>query len=486
MTTLVWCQRELRLQHNAALQMALNKAQKQPRLVIFGYFYDEKTTLGGPQSANTLWLAKALASLQQDAGAQGGALWIVDGDFATQFHELLSAQKVKEVIYSFQPGEPFTTQQNQAADICKTLGVKLTPLYSEFLIEPGNFANQQGKPYLVFTPFYNALLKQNFRIQHIEASIPDLSATAQITQPEKTKSLPASLSALIQKPWAQKMLAHWQISEADAWQVFENFITNAVQNYATDRDFPALDASSRLSPYLHFGQVSLSALFHEGQARIANGSLKAEAAMPWLRQLVWKEFARHLLCWFPHTETQPFQSKYTQMDWAQEDSATQAWQLGQTGIPIIDAGMRELWETGTMHNRVRMLVASLLTKNLNQHWLLGKAWFDFTLFDADPANNVMGWQWVAGCGVDAAPYYRLFNPVTQSVKFDEKADYIRRWVPELKNLSNKAIHAPWEHPMECQMKAIELGKNYPTPLVNLAESRLEHLERVQSLKASQQ
>ena len=478
MTTLVWCQRELRLQHHLGLQMAL----KQPDLVIFSYFHDPKLTLGGTESANTLWLAKSLQALQSDIQNLGGALWIHEGDFAEQFSQLLKSQNITEVIYSFQPGEPFVTQQNLALQICQTLQVKLTPLYSEFLIEPSRFSNQQGKPYLVFTPFYKALMQRQDECHTVDAALPDLKATAQIPVPESAKQLPQSLQALLQKPWAQKLLAHWDISEAAAWQQADSFLANSVHNYDAERDFPAIDASSRLSPYLQFGQISVSGLFSECQARIANGSLKAEAVQPWMRQLIWKEFARHLLCWFPHTQNQPFQAKYNAMDWADADKNTQAWQLGQTGIPIIDAGMRELWATGTLHNRLRMLVASLLTKNLHQHWLLGKNWFDFTLFDADPANNVMGWQWVAGCGVDAAPYYRLFNPVTQSVKFDAEGLYIRRWVPELKNLSNKAIHAPWEHTQECQIKGIILGKTYPKPIVNLAESRQEHLARVQLLK----
>lgn len=172
------------------------------------------------------------------------------------------------------------------------------------------------------------------------------------------------------------------------------------------------------------------------------------------------------------------------MSWQEDLTSYQAWQKGLTGIPIIDAGMRELWETGTMHNRVRMLVASFLTKNLNQHWLQGKAWFDNTLFDVDPANNVMGWQWVAGCGVDASPYYRLFNPVTQSIKFDAKGEYLRQWLPELKNLSSKAIHAPWENQNECRLKGVVLGNDYPLPLVDLKQSRTTHLERVASMKVA--
>lgn len=473
---LVWLQREFRLSALPALQAALDL----PGQVIVAYFHDPKQQIG---EANSLWLAHSLDLLQKNMRAKGGDLWIVDGDFTIQFARLLSDYKVKQVMYSFQVGTPFMQMQQQALTICQQYKVALTPFYSEFLLEPQAISNQQNKPYLVFTPFYKALLARQASIIPLKEDIDSLESCGQIKPTNQAwLDLPADLQALVREPWAKKMMSHWQVGEQAAWDRLNDFIKQGINDYDHDRDFPILNATSRLSAYLHFGQINPRVIYYYLQALMAEDEIKAEQAMPWIRQLVWKEFARHLLVHFPQTEQEPFQSKYKAMSWQEDLPNYQAWQKGLTGIPIVDAGMRELWETGTMHNRVRMLVASFLTKNLNQHWLKGKAWFDNTLFDADPANNVMGWQWVAGCGVDASPYYRLFNPVTQSVKFDADGEYIRTWIPELKRLSSKAIHAPWEHQQECRLKGIELGKDYPQPLVDLKQSRTEHLERVNAMK----
>ena len=489
MTTLVWLQREFRLTAFPALQAALSSAEsaKPPGQVIFAYFHDPAQTVG---DANTLWLAHSLQKLQQAIRAKGGDLWILEGDFESQFSEVLSSYQVKQVFYTFQVGTPFKELQQQALGICQTQGVVLQPFYSEFLVEPDQIRNQQNNPYLVFTPFYKTLLAKQALIEPLDDSVGDLSATAVLKPFDQAwLNLPASLQTLLMLPWAQKLMANehasqpWQVGEDSAWQKLQSFIENDLADYDENRNFPKLSATSVLSPHLHFGEINPRAIFFYLQALIADGAVKYEQAMPWFRQLVWKEFAAHLLVNFPQTETEPFQSKYKNMPWQTDDESYQAWQKGLTGIPIIDAGMRELWQTGTMHNRLRMLVASFLTKNLNQHWLLGKAWFDHTLFDADPANNVMGWQWVAGCGVDASPYYRLFNPVTQSTKFDADGIYIKTWLPELKALSKKAIHAPWEYAAECQAKGIVLGQDYPLPIASLKQSRIAHLERVEAMKS---
>ncbi len=495
MTTLVWLQREFRLTALPALQAALSSSEdstsenseKSPGLVIFAYFHDPEQTVG---DANTLWLAHGLQTLQQAIRAKGGYLWIIEGGFESQFSEVLSSYQVKQVFYTFQVGAPFKELQQQALAVCQNQGVALQPFYSEFLVEPDKIRNQQNNPYLMFTPFYKTLLAKQALIEPLDESVGDLSATALLKPFDQAwLDLPTSLKALLTVPWAQKIMANvhasqsWQVGEEVAWQKLQHFIENDLADYNEDRNFPKLSATSLLSPHLHFGEINPRDIFFYLQALMADGSVKYDQAMPWFRQLVWKEFAAHLLVNFPQTETEPFQSKYQSMPWQTDETAYQAWQKGLTGIPIIDAGMRELWQTGFMHNRVRMLVASFLTKNLNQHWLLGKSWFDDTLFDADPANNVMGWQWVAGCGVDASPYYRLFNPVIQSTKFDADGVYIKTWLPELKALSKKAIHAPWEHTAECLAKGIVLGQNYPLPIVDLKQSCIAHLERVEAMKS---
>lgn len=491
MTTLVWLQREFRLTALPALQTALSSQasshHRSPGLVIFVYFHDPLHSVG---EANSLWLAHSLQKLQQEIRDKGGDLWMVEGDFSTQFSKVLSSHQVKQVFYTFQVGEPFKTQQKNALKVCQQLSVALQPFYSEFLLEPDQVRNQKDKPYLVFTPFYKALLAKQALIEPLDESVGDLSLTGKIKPNNQAwLSLPDSLQKLLAQPWAKKMPlneddgGHWQVGEMFAWQKLQHFIDTGLESYDEDRDFPKLNATSLLSPHLHFGEINPRSIFFTLQSLIAVGSVKYEQAMPWFRQLVWREFARHLLVNFPETEQEPFQVKYQKMSWCNDETSYQAWLQGCTGIPIIDAGMRELWQTGIMHNRVRMLVASFLTKNLNQHWLLGKAWFDNTLFDADPANNVMGWQWVAGCGVDASPYYRLFNPVVQSVKFDADGVYIKKWLPELKALSKKSIHAPWEHSAECLAKGVVLGEDYPLPIVDLKKSRVEHLARVEAMKS---
>ncbi|MBN2606550.1 MAG: deoxyribodipyrimidine photo-lyase [Thiotrichales bacterium] len=485
MTTLVWLQREFRLDYLTALNEALNKNDD----IILAYFHDPEKSIG---AANRVWLAHALETLTTDVAKRNGKLWIVSGNFADTFPKLLKDESIDQVYYTFQVGEPFTSMQQQAQDTCKALHVRLKPFFSEFWLKPTDFSNQQNRPYLVFTPFYNGLLKQQNHIQPLARLAKEtLAQTASKACPAHYRTLPDDLRQLKQQPWAQKIMAASQVGETPTWQILSDFITEKLQDYSNDRDFPAYNATSNLSTAIHFGHIPTRQLYFELQALIQSDANIAPAARAWLRQLAWREFARHLLYWFPQTQTTPFQEKYQQMLWRDEtdhDSKIliEKWQSGLTGIPIIDAGMRELWATGIMHNRVRMLVASFLTKNLNFHWLIGQHWFEETLLDADPANNIMGWQWVAGCGVDAAPYYRLFNPAVQSEKFDADGDYLRHWLPELSTLSKKAIHQPWKHESECVEKGIFLGKTYPHPIVNLEESRKAHMERVQMMKKTAQ
>ncbi|QKI88488.1 cryptochrome/photolyase family protein [Thiomicrorhabdus xiamenensis] len=476
-TTLVWLQRELRLSHLPALQDAIAQSDK----VALVYFHDPQRTLG---QANSVWLAHSLLRLQASLRHKGAELLLYSGDFAQQFALALQEIEPQQVFYSVQVGQPFTEMQNLALQMCKKRQVALQPFYSEFWFTPGEVVNKQGNPYVVFTPFYKAVVDKLPALQPLDERVvtrdEDWLKLHWPQLPAERFELPLSLREIQNRPWAQKLLQYWQPGEDAAWQQLQRFITQNLSDYDHDRDFPLLDATSRLSAYLHFGEISAQAIYFELIAYAEeNPQLNAQ---PWLRQLLWREFARLMLWFFPNTETEPFQQKFADMRWQDNAESLSAWQSGQTGIPIIDAGMRELWETGYMHNRVRMLVASLLTKDLNVNWRHGQAWFANTLLDADPANNAMGWQWVAGCGVDAAPYYRLFNPLRQSEKFDAQGDYIRKWVPELRTLSSKAIHAPWLYPQECVLKGINLGKHYPYPVVDLKRSRAQHLLRVDKLK----
>lgn len=477
MTTLVWLQRELRLQHHPALETALSSTAQNDDAVIVAYFHDPKHTVG---DANSAWLADSLLDLKQRLAAQGGALWLIEGDFAERFQTLLDTHSIKRVHYTFQLGEPFKTLQQTALTICKERNVTLTPFETENWLPYDRLRNQSGQPYKVFTPFYNALMQRIGDVEPFDETPLDFHTTARIDCPPEHDRLPQHLSALRHQPWAEKILKHWQIGEAQAWQKVDDFVENRLSHYAHDRDFPALAATSELSPHLHFGEL------HSRAVLLSLSPLNPDtptAAAGWIRQLAWREFARAILWHFPDTETTPFQPKFqgfftplSEQDEAHQDFY-QAWCRGKTGVPMIDAGMKQLWETGWMHNRVRMLVASWLTKNADIDWRAGEHWFRHTLVDADPANNVMGWQWVAGCGVDAAPYYRLFNPIRQSEKFDADGRYLRQWLPALTNWPSKRIHAPWISGAQP-----DLWSETPEPIVDLEASRQRHLEKVQALK----
>jgi deoxyribodipyrimidine photo-lyase len=266
------------------------------------------------------------------------------------------------------------------------------------------------------------------------------------------------------------MMEFWNIENLETKKVIKNFVEEALSDYPQNRDIPSLKGTSLVSPFLAWGQISIKHFYH-----FLN---QFPGAAPYQRQLIWREFAYHLLNHFPQSVTEPMNAKFKFFPWEDpsQKKSLKAWQKGMTGYPLIDAGMRQLWQTGWMHNRVRMVVASFLTKDLFISWQAGAKWFMDTLVDADLANNTMGWQWVAGCGVDAAPYFRIFNPVTQSEKFDPEGKYIRQYVPELKNLSSEYIHAPWMAPAEVLKKAgITLGQNYPAPLVDHASARQKAL-----------
>jgi len=272
-------------------------------------------------------------------------------------------------------------------------------------------------------------------------------------------------------------MRHWQVGELAARRRLSEFIKGAVSDYPVNRDRPALDGTSRLSPHLHFGEISPRQILATLLRRCDDVFIPKSGAETLAREVVWREFAYQLLYHFPTMISAPLDKRFTRFPWLRSTpKITRAWQSGHTGVPIVDAGMRQLWQSGWMHNRVRMIVGSYWVKNLLQNWRQGENWFRDTLVDADMASNVMGWQWVSGCGADAAPYFRVFNPVLQGEKFDPKGEYVRRWVPELKTVPDKYIHQPWELPIA------ERPANYPAPLVELKQSRARALAAFEKIK----
>ncbi len=292
------------------------------------------------------------------------------------------------------------------------------------------------------------------------------------------------------RPWADGFSSECEPGEAGAQRRLERFLDGAVEGYAVRRDFPAEPGTSRLSPHLHFGEVTPRQIWAALRARAAESGVFPSGAgeQTFLREVGWREFAAHLLHHFPHTSGRPLRAAWERFPWRPMDAEgrawLRAWQRGQTGYPIVDAGMRELWATGWMHNRVRMVVASFLVKHLRLSWTHGAAWFADTLVDADLASNTLGWQWSAGCGADAAPYFRIFNPVAQGTRFDAEGAYVRRWVPELARLPVRHIHAPWQAPAEVLSRAgVTHGTTYPFPVVEHAAARAEALAAYRQLSA---
>jgi deoxyribodipyrimidine photo-lyase len=285
----------------------------------------------------------------------------------------------------------------------------------------------------------------------------------------------------VKPDWAGALRETWTPGEAGARHRLGQFLDDALAQYGGARDLPGIDGTSRLSPHLAFGEISPRQVWHAVHAAGEGGTAKGAAA--YLRELYWREFSYHLLFHFPHFPDAPFRPAFADFPWESDAKALRAWQRGRTGYPIVDAGMRQLWAMGWMHNRVRMVAASFLVKHLLIPWQTGEAWFWDTLVDADLANNAASWQWVAGSGADAAPYFRVFNPVLQGEKFDPKGDYVRHYVPELAKLGDKHLHAPWEAPLDVLAQAgVMLGDQYPTPIVDHGAARKRALEAYQAVK----
>ena len=350
------------------------------------------------------------------------------------------------------------------------------------LSEPTRVFNKQGTPFKVFTPFWKHCLKT------LQPDLP-LSAPKMrgIEGQENSKSdclddwqlLPHSPN------WAEGFGQYWKPGEkgADAKWVF--FIENKIDRYADGRDRPALNSTSTLSPHLVWGEIGPRQLWHQIHELMASNQISSSNGQKFLAQIGWREYSRYLLVHFPEIESQPFNKNFASFPWADNAKLISAWQRGLTGYPIVDAGMRELWHTGYMHNRVRMVVASFLTKHLLCHWKHGADWFWNTLVDADLANNTASWQWVSGSGADAAPYFRIFNPILQGEKFDSQGEYTRKWVPELSKLEKKFLYKPWEASDEVLLDAgVTLGENYPMPIVDHREARERALIAYQDMKTN--
>jgi deoxyribodipyrimidine photo-lyase len=459
-----WVRRDLRLADNPALHAAARAGA--PLLAV--YVLDDETpgrwVAGG---ASRWWLHGSLAALADELAALGVPLVLRRGRSAGVIAGLARETRASVVLAS-RVYEPWALAEEQSLRERLPEGVALKLAAGALLFDPQSLRNQGGRPFQVFTPFWKACLAAT--PPGPPRPVPDDLAGFHGDPGSEALS---SWNLLPQSPdWAAGLREAWTPGEAGGWARWEAFADEGLTGYAAGRDRPDLPGTSRLSPHLHFGEISPRALWHAAAGRVDDERTPAGAVQAYLRELGWREFSAHLLYHWPDLPEQPLRAQFRDFPWASDAAGLRAWQQGCTGYPIVDAGLRELWRTGWMHNRVRMIVASFLVKDLLLPWQEGAAWFHDTLVDADLASNAASWQWVAGCGADAAPYFRIFNPVLQGKKFDPEGDYVRRWVPELARLPLRHLHEPWSAPAAVLAEAgVRLGSDYPGPLVDHAKAR---------------
>jgi deoxyribodipyrimidine photo-lyase len=473
--SVLWFRQDLRLEDNPALVAAVEHGR--PVVPIFIWCPEEEGRWA-PASASRWWLHQSLASLADSLRERGSRLIIRRGPVEQVFGQLAQECAIEAVFWNRRYEPAVVQRDTELKAAWQKSGWKVASFNSALLHEPWTLATQSGKPFQVFTPFWKA----------VQASPPPppRQAPGRIPAPARW---PASLSVkdLELEPkidWAAGLRQSWRPGEAGAKELLSRFLRERLEHYKTGRDFPDRPSTSRLSPHLHFGEIGPRQIWHAVTAIVESAGRPLVTAGEWfLRELAWREFAYHLLYHFPHTPEKPLREEFHGFPWREDTKLLRAWQKGRTGYPLVDAGMRELWTTGWMHNRVRMVVGSFLVKDLLQPWQRGAEWFWDTLVDADLANNTLGWQWVAGCGADAAPYFRIFNPVRQGEQFDPSGAYVRRWVPELARLPADVIHHPWTAPPAVLREAnVCLGKTYPLPIVDHAEARRRALEAFECIR----
>jgi deoxyribodipyrimidine photo-lyase len=414
-----------------------------------------------PGAASRWWLHHSLVCLDRDLRKRKSRLVFRRGASLATLRQL--ARECDASLLCFNRlYEPAACSRDDA--IAQALGEEMEVVAhnANLLFEPGSIRNGEDKPYKVFTAFW-----RNAQAQLDPA--PPIAAPRTLRPPRRwpRSELVETFALLPRVRWDEGFRERWTPGEIGAAAAMRTFAKN-VPHYAEARDRPDLIGTSRLSAHLHFGEIGPRQIF----ATLRSHEARGQDPETYRRELGWREFSHHLLQAFPDTTTRPLDRRFERMRLRRRKATLHAWQRGTTGIPIVDAGMRELWRTGWMHNRVRMIVASFLTKNLQHHWLEGARWFWDTLVDADLANNTLGWQWTAGCGADAAPYYRIFNPVLQAERFDPQRTYIRQWIPELAKLPDRWIHRPWTASAKTLAEAgVRLGRTYPKPIVDLRRTR---------------
>ncbi len=463
-----WFRQDLRLLDNPALTDAAAAGSVLPVYILD----DENAGEHAMGGASRWWLHHSLNSL---SSALGDNLAVYQGDPLPILQQLITEHDISAVFWN-RCYEPWRIDRDRTIkETLEQSGIEVETSNGSLLWEPWETVKADGDPYRVFSPFFRkGCVKAHPPREPLPK--PESLSLIKVTEHQGVDAL----SLLPTIPWHEQFEPHWQISESAAHQRLQEFLAQGIHDYKEGRNFPAKKNVSRLSPSLHFGEVSPNQVWYAAKSMHSGNDLEH-----FLSELGWREFSNNLLYFFPHLPEKNLQAKFDAFPWRDDAEALERWQRGMTGYPIVDAGMRELWQTGYMHNRVRMIVGSFLVKNLLLHWRHGERWFWDTLVDADLANNSASWQWVAGSGADAAPYFRIFNPITQGQKFDPDGTYTRHYIPELKDVPDKYLFNPWDAPPAILEKAgVELGSTYPEPIVDVKASRESALAAFQSLKAN--
>jgi deoxyribodipyrimidine photo-lyase len=445
---IVWFRRDLRLCDNPALAAAVRSRSPVVAAFIASPKEDDPWFAGDRSQS---WLRVSLDALAKSLHERGSRLIVRVGAAHTCLAQLAAETGCSTVVWNSLCEPNRRTEESRVVETLGTIGVAGCSYDADVLRNPGTVLTNAGGSYSVFTPFYRAFLRM--------PPLAEPLSTPRTLQPPVRWPDTADGKTIFGTRAQRPILSDWQPGEAGGIKRVRRFKAESLSKYENARDVPGTDGISRLSPHLHFGEISTRQLWHALQDVPGSGS--------YLRQLVWRDFARHILFHKPSLPEQPMRKAFSQFPWQPNARQMQAWEQGRTGYPLVDAGMRELLATGFMHNRVRMVVASFLVKHLLQPWQAGARWFWEQLYDADLANNTMGWQWVAGCGPDAAPYFRVFNPVLQGEKFDADGAYVRTWIPELAEVSARWLHQPWNAPTK--------PKGYPGPIVDHAAARARAL-----------
>ena len=470
-----WFRQDLRLADNPALSAAARSDQP----VIPVYILDPAPGPGcGAGGAGRWWLHHSLARLAAALEALGAPLILRRGPTELVLAELVKATGANAIHY-MRSHDPCGRAVEQAVRLRLGNDIELRSRPGYLLFEPEQIATREGRPFKVFTPFWKACRQQAEPPAPLPAPKalrgPDLAILSDTLD---------ELALLPRRPdWTVGLAETWNPGEDGAQAALQQFTGSALGDYASGRDLPDRNGTSRLSPRLHFGEISPRQVWDAVRQANAGNPKSIVGGEAFLRQLGWREFSAHLLFHWPEIARQPLRREFRHMPWRNDERALRLWQKGLTGYPIVDAGMRELWQTGWMHNRVRMIAASFLVKDLLISWQTGEDWFRDTLVDADAANNLVSWQWVAGCGADAAPFFRIFNPTLQGRRFDPAGVYVRRWIPELAGIPDRLVHTPWQAPAEI-METAGIGTSYPLPCIDHGEARLRALAAYKALRAN--